>query len=313
MNASGLWQSAQPVKSLRYVWFLLPAAGLFELLGHGYFRSRAPTDADWDSLGAPLAALRTQEELVVVAPNWAEPHARRVFGDTAMPLRDVARPDESGYPKAIEISVLGERALPAWTVLSEKDHGKFTLRELQNPDYQAVHLDFVDHFSPETVEAYAGASREPCTFNPRAQVSNGALHGHPTFPKERFDCGGSSQFVGVTVIEDERYQPRRCLWADPTKARPIAVRFKQVTLHERLRGYGGISYFDERDGGGGSVQLEVRAGDKPLGQYQHAPGEGWTKFEFSTADFKGQTHDVEFRVRALKGRPRGFCFQADLR
>ncbi|MEN9578237.1 MAG: hypothetical protein RJA70_1246 [Pseudomonadota bacterium] len=303
------------MKNARFLWLMIPALGLLELLAHGYFRSAAPRDSDWDALVTPLRELRKNRELVVVAPGWAEPHARRVFGDAEMPLRDVARPDESGYARAVEISLLGDRALPSWAVLAEKDHGLFTLRVLENPSYEQVHLDFIDHFSAEAAAAFTGSERDPrpCTFNLNAQVSNGAVRGHPTFPKERFECGGDAQFVGITVIEDERYRPRRCLWANPARGQATTLRFKQVTLHERIHGFGGVSFFDERDGEGGSVQLEARVGDHLVGKYQHLPGEGWTGFEFNTSTYKGQQHDVEFRTSAVKGRPRGFCFQADLR
>lgn len=292
----------------------MPLLGISELLGHWHVKSRAPAIDDWQAIVEPLRELRKDGDLVIVAPYWAEPAARRVFGDVEMPLVDVARPDNSGYQRALEISLLGERALPDWKLLEEAKVDKFTLRVLENPQYEPVFGDFLGLLRPENVTVTSGskASARACSFKPRARVRNGALHGHPTFPRQRFECGKGKHFVGVTVIEDELYRPRRCIWANPTKRKPLSLQFKQVELKNRVQGYGGISYFDERDGRGGGVEMTVVVGGEPVGAYRHAPGEGWTPFRFETTG-SGQ-QDVEFRIRATGNKtPRGFCFQADIR
>ncbi len=299
------------MKKLVWLWWLIPLLGMVELAAHWILSARPPSVDDWQQVVKPVRELRTDGELVVVAPHWAEPNARRFLGDREMPLKDVARADESGYRRAIEISVLGGRVLDDWKLLQEQRHGDFTLRLLENPHFEQVHFRFIEHVQPQHLSVTSG--KATCDYNERAKVSNGALHGHPTYPRQRFECGTGAHFVGVTVIEDQNYEPRHCIWANPDPGKALSLRFKQVELHTKLKGYGGISYFDERDGKGGGVVLEAYVNEEQLGTYQHHPGEGWTPFEFDTTPHTGERHDVEFRVRATKGRPRGFCFQADVR
>jgi hypothetical protein len=129
----------------------------------------------------------------------------------------------------------------------------------------------------------------------------------------RFDCGKESSFVGITVIEDEHYRPRRCIWANPSPGKPLTLRFLRVPLRGKLRGYGGVSYFDERDGKGGSVELEAFVEGHSLGKFEHLRGTGWIPFAFDSSAFRDEERDLELRIRATRGVPRGFCFQADIR
>jgi hypothetical protein len=113
---------ARPEQLLKYGLWLLPALGVAELCAQLYFSQRFPRAEAWQALEPELARTKQASDLIVIAPRWAEPVARQAFGDTLMPLRDVARPDEAGYPRAIEIGARGETApeLAAWPVLSER-------------------------------------------------------------------------------------------------------------------------------------------------------------------------------------------------
>src|SRR5689334_21143476 len=99
-------------------WLLVPAFGLLELGAHAYFSSRPPSLAEWSRVKDAVAGMRRSGELVVVAPHWAEPNARSAFGDPLMPIRDVARADESTYARAVEVSIVGASApeLGGWKV-----------------------------------------------------------------------------------------------------------------------------------------------------------------------------------------------------
>jgi hypothetical protein len=90
-------------------WLCVPLAGLVELGGHFYFSRRAPNVDEWVRARPSLGALRRPGDLIVVAPDWAEPNARFAFGDAWFPLADVARPDESAYARAIEVDIVGAR------------------------------------------------------------------------------------------------------------------------------------------------------------------------------------------------------------
>jgi hypothetical protein len=298
----------------RLLWLAVPLVGLAELGAHFHFARSAPRIDEWGALREPVAALRQNAELVVVAPGWADPLARQALGDTLMPLSDVARPDETGYARAIEISALGARApeLLGWRTVSEARHGRFTLRTLENPAPARVVFDFVDAVGPEKLAVFEGAA--PCRWNPAAPVSNGALGGNPTFPAQRFMCpGGDWFFAGVTVIDDDReYRPRRCIWAHPAPGGPLRLVFSGVPLGAKIRGFGGMPWLIFRDGQGAPIELEVKVDGRSLGVHVHRDAQGWAPFSFETGR-AGQTASVELEVRSADIKDRHFCLQADSR
>jgi hypothetical protein len=116
------------------LWLLIPALGLAELGAHAYFSRRAPTVEEWKALEPAVAELRKSDELVVVAPRWAEPLARQALGDRLMPLAQVARPDVAPFARAIEISAMGKRApeLEEWKLVKRVERD-FVLRVRENP------------------------------------------------------------------------------------------------------------------------------------------------------------------------------------
>src|SRR5512140_1794181 len=109
------------------LWLLFPAAGLLELGLTYYFAHRAPRLAEWASIREPVRKLKQSDELVLIAPRWAEPLGRQALGDEMMPLKDIARPDEAGYARAIEVSIMGQHAPEAagWRAVSEERQGQF--------------------------------------------------------------------------------------------------------------------------------------------------------------------------------------------
>jgi hypothetical protein len=304
---------------LRYLaWALLPLLAVIELIAQFFFASCAPNLEQWQALRPTIAELRKQDEFVVIAPYWAEPNARYAFGDVLMPLRDVARPDERGYSRAIEVSILGERTpeLTAWRVVSERAQGKFVVRILENPHPEPAQFDFVDQLGPEHAQAQAkqGGSYQDCPWNDHAEVTNGALDdGHPTFPGQRFACRGPEwNFVGVTVLEDQRYRPRRCIWAQPSNGGGTLVRYGAVPLGRVIRGHTALPYWVERWGKGKPITMVVRVGETTVGEVVHKDAEGWKQFELSTEAFAGRTLAVEFEVKTASGPQRQFCFQAEV-
>lgn len=250
-------------------------------------------------------------------PPWAEPNLRAVAGDALMPLAAVARPDESSFVRALEVSILGAATtLPDWQPVASETIGPFTLRLLSNPKPERVLVDLVELLDPEHAQAFTerGSESRPCPWNPRARTSDGAFLGHPSFPARRFECGkGDWHFVGVTVIDDQYYRGRRCIWAQPSEKSETVVRFPQVQMGTRVRGYGALSYLLERESKGTPINLEARVDGTSIGTFTHNDREGWRKFEFATDAFNGQPHDLEFRVSSRRSRQREFCFQADIR
>jgi hypothetical protein len=302
------------VKKRQLLWLFVPCIGLAELGAHEFFKTRAPKQHDWQELRPKLAGLRKANELVVVAPDWGSPLARQAFGDQLMPLSQVARPDVTAFVRAIEVSMLGQRApeLAGWRIVEEHEHGKFALRVLINPAPAKVSFDFVDALGPERVGVHEGTV--PCRWNDNARPIAGGLVGNPTFPKRRFECpSGPPHLVAVTVIDDDNYRPRRCVWAPPSTQSPIVLRYRGVPLGDRIRGYVGVPWLLGRDGVSGSVTLEARALGKSLGKVVQRGDSAWALFELPTGHFAGTTTDVEFVVHESHARDRHFCFYADTR
>ncbi|KYF73551.1 hypothetical protein BE11_12975 [Sorangium cellulosum] len=295
----------------------LPALGLGELGAHVYFSESAPDFDAWREVEAPLAAMKQPGDLVVVAPAWADPAARRALGDELLPLRDAARPDESRYAAAVEISVLGQRAeeLAGFREERRQEHGRFVLRRLVNPSPARVVYDFVDNVAPSSADVRVTDPPAACRWNPRARIAAGGLGGHPTFPAERFECPGGPFFnVGVTVIADEEFRPRRCIWSHPPRDGAIVTRFRDVPLGAVIRGHAGMYWIIEREQRGAPVTLSVRVNGDAVGEATHVDGDGWAAFEFPLGAHAGAASaEVEFAVTSPDYTHRHYCFEADTR
>jgi hypothetical protein len=292
--------------------------GLLELGFQIHFSRSAPSIGEWEALKGTVGELAKPGVLIVVAPEWAEPNARHALGTALMPLGHVARPDESAFGRALEIGILGEKApaLTGWQLESERRQGKFRLRTFTNPNVVPVLYDFLAHLEPPSASVRVlrkSGEPEPCGYG-NAKVSNGDLGGHPTYPRRRFSCtGGDWQMVGLTVIEDQQYRPRQCIWAHPSPRGTLEVHFDAVPMGKVISGYGGLPYLFEREWKGTPIELEVLVAGQPIGTFRHADGEGWKGFELDTGAFTGRTESVDFRVRSRSIKERQFCFQASVR
>ena len=297
---------------LGYLWLLLPGLGVAELAAHVWFAGRAPREREWRELARDVLAEKRAGEPLVVAPAWAEPFAREAFGDRAFPVDELARSDDATYARLLEVSALGARYEPArrWRVVSETQHGRFTLRVLENPAPLRVRYRFGEHVNPRdlSVELVAGTQALPCEYSDHAPVAAGGLHGEVAFPKERFSCGSGASFVGVTIIDDQNYEPRRCIWAAPPPGWTLRLVFSGVPLGSALRGFGGLSYFLFRDSDARPVTLDVASNGVRLGGYAHEDAWGWHPFRIETRSNAGRTGSVELAVHAGDAPQRDFCF-----
>ncbi|MET0595022.1 MAG: hypothetical protein ABW133_20150 [Polyangiaceae bacterium] len=313
-------RSAAPSRKALYLALLVPIFGLAELGAHFFFARRAPTTEEWAAVRPLVMTEKKGAAPIVVAPYWAEPMARLAFGDELMPLRDVARPDTTRYPEALEVSIMGSRApeLEGWKTTSEARQGKFTLRTKQNPVPVALTYDFVDHVdgAAASVKVNKSAGSIDCSWNPNAIAESGGLGGAPVFPAQRFVCGGEATyvFVGVTIIDDEQSHPRRCIWSHPPGAdAELVTRFRDVPLGTQIHGHAGAGWLIERDHAVQTFTVRVMAGGEEVGKVVHAPGDAWKSFEIALpAQVSRRNADVEFRVSAPGGGTH-VCFEADSR
>jgi hypothetical protein len=297
----------------RHAAAVLPLVALVELALHQYHARRAPRFDEYARLGT-LARSLAPGELVTVAPRWAEPMVRAALGNRLMPLRDIARSDNDGYARAVEIGILGEHdpELDGWTVEAAERLGPFRIRRLVNPRPAPAQVDFVDALGP-TARVYVSTDpNRPCSYSDRAPVTAGGLGGPPTFPRRRFTCPGSPFInVGVTVVADELFRPRRCLWAHPPRVGELTIELGRLGLGSRIVGHGGMYWMTERERTGAPVELAVSVDGDEIGRVIHADGEGWARFELGLGRHAGaRAATVRFAVSSPDYRHRHFCFEA---
>jgi len=291
---------------------LVPVLGLGELALHFFFASRAPDPTEYAALGAELLALKRPGEPVVVAPAWAEPWVRQA-SPASFPLNELGRADDAGFAGLLEVSLLGQSApgVAAFPVEEERSVGAFRVRRRKNPQFQPLRYDFVSALEDGHARVFAelGDELSECIFSERPRTEAGGLHGHVAYPRRRFQCG-LGRFVGVTLIDDQDYRPRRCILAQPPDGGSIVVRFAEPVSAPRLIAYLGASYFLERDATTPQVELTVSAGAAAPARRSFAGAEGWTRFELSGPP---QPAPVEVRFRRLTRSRADYCFSLEAR
>jgi hypothetical protein len=304
--------------SQRLAWLSLPLIGLGELGAHFYFAAAAPRESDWENLVPLVDHQRQPGDLVTIAPDWAEPLARSALGEEVMPLADIARNDATGYAHAVEVSLFGKRSseLQGWRELSFEEQGLFSVRRLQNPKFTPVLYAFNDHVQRNQlfVVEWNGEAERTCDYTDRARVTAGGLGGHVTYPRQRYRCsGGEDYFVGVTVADDQRYRPRRCIFAHPPVNAMLHLRFPAVPAGKLLRGWGGRSFLLSRDGGGTPVEFAAYVDGKEVGRRLFNDDQGFSEFEFPIPEVANEPVEVTFEVQTRVAQNRDFCFEAEMR
>ncbi len=299
----------------KYAFAIVPLVGLWELVAHVAQVNNVVPDADWDGARAAVEAEWKPGDLVVFEPEWADPIGREHFGDKLAGIADEARPDDTRFARAFEVSIRGfhDPELEGWRKVGTRKVGAVTVTTLENPAPAHLVDDLVDHASPSgmSVARVDRGSESECRWTHGA-TSAGGLGGGPATPGDKFSCGGNA-FVGVSLIHDLGDRPRRCFFA-PTAggASIVRVRFENVAFGGALHGHLGMAQFNERDRNGAPVTVTWRAGDRILGKVTHVDGDGWKGFELSTSDLTGQHAELIADV-ASSGSGRQFCFEADTR
>ena len=291
---------------------LVPLLGLVELGLHQYFAQRAPDADDYAVLGAELLKLKRLGEPVVVAPAWAEPLLRQA-APAAFPLRELARADDQPFATFLEVSLLGQSApqLASFPIAQQQRIGPFRLALRHNPKPDPARFDFVTAVEQAQLEVFDELEGQltPCPFVDEGRAETGGLHGHPAYPPTRYACG-RRRFVGVTLIDDQDFRPRRCIMAQVPDSGSIVLRFGSVAASPRLVGFIGASYFLERDQTEPQVELTISADQQPLLRRSAAGAQGWSRFEATRPADSGV---IEVRLRRLARRSGDFCFSLEAR
>ncbi len=293
----------------------MPLIGIAELVLHvKQTTGDVVPDADWIAARDAVRAEAKPEDLVVFAPFWADPLGRRWFGDELAGIKREARPDETRFARAFEISIRGAARpeLERWAKVSSRTIGKITLRVFENPAPVRVLADLLDLVGPErvTVSQVSGANETPCPWQRGVGQPGGlGVPQGPAVPGDRFVCGGG--YVGVAVLHALDHQPHLCLFASPQGSSTLRIRFSRVTFGQSLHGHSGAQWVTERAPSQERTIVAFSAFDRPIGQNAHKIGAGWTGFEFPTPELAGKVGDLVADV--TNATPRAYCFEADTR
>jgi hypothetical protein len=293
----------------------VPAVGLLELGAHVVQTRSVVPASDWEAARAYVERESKPEDLVVFAPRWVDPVGRERFGTAIATFAREGRGDDTGFPRAFEVSIRGAHLaeLSTWTRASEARFGGVTVTTLLNPAPAHVIDDLVSMVDPRRMRAWRvdGPRETECTFA-HGPTQAGPLGYGPAVPGDRFGCMGG--FVGVSVMADLDYLPHQCIYAPPPGgASRLRLRFLGVRMGHKLYGHHGLYVEAERNRTGAPVTIRFTTGDSVVGTVVHHDGDGWKAFEFDTSDVAGQTLDLDVEISSANGDRRMYCFEADTR
>jgi hypothetical protein len=299
---------------------LLLGAGIFELVADLLQRRAVVPRADWLAAGRAARPRLRPGDLIVTAPQWADPLGRLVLGDR-MTLDDVTRPDARTYARIWELSIRGARhpdtagATRRW----RRQLGRVTL-SLWEQRPVTVATDFYERLDQAEVYEGAGPSRRGCTWVP----------GHAFF-----DCGAGWKAVRRVRAEID-YSPKRCVMIAPQDGPARVIEFPALPLGERLVIWTGLAGYDPRYRARRSiwewqrfrpsrfnpkkkppprvesvpVRLEVALDGRPVRTLNHAvEDESWHRHDVPLP--RGiASGRVRFTVSTRYGWAKHFCFYA---
>jgi len=295
----------------------VPLIGAVELVLHIKQTTRDVVgDEDWIAARDAVKAEAKPSDLVVFAPFWADPLGRKWFGDELAGIKREARPDETRFPRAIEVGIRGaHRAeLEGWKKSSERQVGKITIGVYENPTPVKVLTDLTDLVAPErmTVSRVESGAETACTWQrgPGQPGGLGVPQG-PAIPGAKFSCAGGG-YVGLAVLHALDHQPHLCIFATPPGTSGVLrIKLPNVTFGAALHGHSGVQWVNERTPSAERIEVAFSAFDRPIGTNVHRVGAGWTGFEFPTPELVGKRGEL---VAEISGSPqRAYCFEADTR
>jgi hypothetical protein len=295
----------------RWAFAVIPVVGLLELAAHAIQTHSVAPSRDWDAARTYVASQAKPEDLVAFAPRWADPIGREHFGPGLATIEREARPDETRFPRALEVSIRGAHlpAFAGWRRASEQTFGSVAVTTWENPAPAQVIDDLVSLVDPQHLRVSRGDS--DCNFV-HGTAQSGNLGFGPTVPGDRFVCPGNG-FVGASVVADLEYVPHRCIFAPPPGNAPLRLRFTDVRFGHTLHGHHALYVEAERDKKGAPVTIRFTAGGSTLGTVVHRDGEGWKPFELDTSSLAGQTSELVAEITSPGGDRRLYCFEADTR
>lgn len=302
---------------------LLPAVAIGELAMAHAQAKKVPTDAEWHAAAVAARAVKRPGDPVIVAPAWAGPLGRKAIGEvdpSMIDLASVAKIDLETASRVVEISIRGQDDpdTKGFKLLEDKAFGPVHLRTLENPHPDKLLRDLVSELGPKVSVAHVhnGVS-DPCRWETGGGTRIPNLFNGPGTPPDRFMCppnDPSWTYVGVTAITDLKYQPRRCILMHPVENGTTTVTYPPGAIGKKVVAYVGLHVFHEREMNKPPVHARVSVAGKEVAHVRHKDGDGWLRFEGSTAQWAGTLQEVKLETW-VEGPPqfRLTCVAAQLR
>lgn len=309
---------AKPARRRGKIWLIFLAIAIVEVVAHVVVRARVVESDDWARAAERVRAEWREGDLVVVAPEWADPLLRHHLGDR-ITLEDAGRSDLAQYRRLWALSIRGHRpkeAPPDAAPSFSEQVGRVRVLRWELPG-DGVLYDFAEHVREARVSMVQNGQELPCPWRRDGRPRGGGLGAGPVMPAERHACDPRRPWlwVGTTVQDDLDLRPRYCIWQHPAGPEPIRARFADVPLGERLVLYAGIYYEHERDREHGPVDLAVFVDGEEIGRLVHADGDGWKRLEArtQTGEARRERGEVTIEVSAPNPHLRTLCWSATTR
>jgi hypothetical protein len=309
----------EPAPASRWngLWWSVLAVAAVELIGHAVVQSRVATRDQWADALALVRDEWQPTDLVVAAPEWADPLLREAAGDLVdRPM--AGRSDTAAYGRMWVVSVRGHRApeAPEAPPELERDFGPVHVSRWALPA-PSVLFDFVDHVGEARVTRRERGEDLPCRLvqsmgNTQGGLANGPIEGAP---RHLCDPARPWLWVGATTTMDLELRGRRCISTHAAGEDPIVTRYDDVPLGSSVVVHGGIWWERERWRNGSDVVVVVRLDGEELGRMTHRDGDGWKRMEAAVPEARrGGRGTVSFEVSSV-GDPnfRAFCWAASSR
>lgn len=299
------------------VWLLFLALAMVEVVAHVVTRARVVEEDDWARAAERVRAEWREGDLVVVAPDWADPLLRQHLGDR-ITLKDAGRSDLAQVSRLWALSIRGHRPAEAPAGAPEHDEqvGRVRILRWDMPG-DAVLYDLTDHVEEARVTMVEGGREVPCTWRSEGRPRGGGLGAGPITPAARHVCDARRPWlwVGNTIQDDLDLRPRHCVWQHPAGPEPIRASFSDVPLGERLVLYADLYYEHERDRAHGPVHLAAFVDGEEIGRMVHHDGDGWKRMVARTqrGGERRERGEVTIEVSAPDPNLRSVCWAATTR
>lgn len=299
------------------IWLIFLALAIVEVVAHVVVRARVVEEDDWERAAEKVRSDWREGDLVVVAPEWADPLLRKHLGDR-ITLEDAGRSDLAQYRRLWALSIRGHRPAEAPDHAPEHDEqvGRVRILRWDLPG-DAVLYDFTEHVPDAQVTIVQDGRERACAWRTDPRPRGGGLGAGPITPASRHACDPRRPWlwVGTTVQDDLDLRPRHCVWQHPAGREPIRATFRDVPLGERLVLYADLYYEHERDREHGPVHVAVHVDGEEIGRMVHNDGDGWKRMVARTqpAGPRRERGDVTIEVTAPDPHLRSLCWAATTR